>query len=165
MFIGRKRFTISLALAVSLLLSSVTSAQVNNVATGDWSRVRAVASGSKLVVKLKNGKTIKGKMRSASDSALSLSAGNKLTDLNREDVQSVYHVMGKSATKATLIGLAVGAGAGAIIGAAGEDNNDFLISKGQAAAIFGALGAGAGALTGYLIGRHGHKRVLIYEAK
>ena len=57
----------------------------------------------------------------------------------------------------------MGAGSGAAIGAAGSDN--VFVKKSAGAAAFGLIGAGAGALVGFAIGRSGHKRMLIYEAK
>lgn len=74
----------------SLLLSTVTvSAQTT---TSDWSRVNAVATGSDLSVKLKNGKTINGRLNSVSDTTLSLTVKNAAQDLRREDIASVYTV-------------------------------------------------------------------------
>lgn len=166
MFINRKRLTMSIALVASLLLSSFTlTAQTATPTTSDWSRVTAVESGSKLVVKLKNGKTVEGKLSSASDTALTLSVKNKPVDVRREDVFSVYATKNKSVKKATLIGLGVGAGVGAGIGTAGHDRGGFeIITKSQSVAGFAVLGAGAGALAGFLIGKTGRKRVLIYQA-
>jgi len=165
---GRNKLAISFALLVSILFSSLTLAaqELKGLTTGDWSRLNTVATGTKVTVKLKNGKTIEGKLSSVSDTSLALSVKNRSVDLPRQDVLSVYQVTKKSAAKATLIGLGVGAGAGAAIGAAGGDGNDgwVFISKKQAAAGLSVLGAGVGALTGYLIGRGGHKRVLIYQA-
>lgn len=164
MCIGSKRFAISLVLLASLLLSPAALAQNATAQAGDWSSLKTVGQGSKLSVKLKSGKSVEGKLSGVSDTALSLSVKGKTVDLSRDDVQRVYQVKGKSATKATLIGAGVGAGAGAAIGASGGDEG-FGPSNGVFAAGFAVLGAGAGALTGYLIGRSGHKRVLIYEAK
>ena len=150
----------------SLLLSTVTvSAQTT---TSDWSRVNAVAIGSDLSVKLKSGKTIKGRLNSVSDTTLSLTVKNAVQDLRREDVASVHEVTSKSAAKSTLIGAGVGAGAGAGLGALADsdDENSFDITDGRLLAAGGAIiGAGLGALTGFLIGRSGKKRVLVYEAK
>jgi hypothetical protein len=165
MCIGRKSFTLGLVLVAALLLPSVSLAQVTTAPTHDWSGLKTVTSGSKLAVKLKNGKTVKGKLSGVSDSALSLSVGNKPVDFNREDVLSVHQLSGRSATKATLIGMGVGAGAGAAIGAAGGESDGFFITKPQLAAGLGVLGAGVGALAGFAIGKSGHKRVLIYEAQ
>ena len=165
---GKKRFAISLGLVASFLLSSATlAAQGTAGPTSDWSALRAVASGSKLVVKQKNGKTVKGKLSSVSDDALTLSVKNAPLNVKREDVLSVYQVKKKSATKATLIGLGVGAGAGAALGAAAVINDDYGFDKLDRAVMGGltVLGGAAGALTGYLFGRGGSKRVLIYESK
>jgi len=173
MYVARNRLTISIALVASLLLSSVTltaAAQeaketkaTQAAATNDWSRLNTVTSGSKLAVKLKNGKTVEGKLSSVSDTVLSLSVKNKPVDVKREDVLSVYQVSKKSATKATLIGMGVGAGAGAAIGLAGSNGDSFAKIDHAVTAGLTVLGAGAGAVAGYFIGS-GSKRVLIYQA-
>jgi hypothetical protein len=165
---GKNKLAITFALVTSILLSSVTVAaqELKGSPTGDWSSLNTVTSGSKLAVKLKNGKTIEGKLSAVTDTSLSLAVKGKSVDIKRDDVLSVYQITKKSAAKATLIGLGVGAGAGAAVGAAGGDSSDgwVFISKKQAAAGLSVLGAGVGALTGYLIGRGGHKRVVIYQA-
>src|SRR6185295_4615829 len=127
MNVGTKRFTVSVVLVATLLLPSVTLAQVKRVPTHDWSDLTEVTNGSKLVIKLKNGKTVEGKLNSVSDTALSLSVSGKPLDLKREDIRSVYQVSGKSAQKSTLIGLGVGAAAGAAIGASGGDSDGYFI--------------------------------------
>jgi len=172
MYVARNRLTISIALVASLLVSSTLSAAQETkgtkatqaAVTNDWSRLNTVTSRSKLAVKLKNGKTVEGKLSSVSDTVLSLSVKNKPVDVKREDVLSVYQVSKKSATKATLIGLAVGAGAGAAIGLAGSNDDSFANLDHAVTAGLTVLGAGAGAVAGYFIGRGGSKRVLIYQA-
>jgi hypothetical protein len=162
---ARNNAMTSLALVGALLLSSVTaSAQLSTRATGDWSKLDAVAAGSKLAVKLKSGKTVDGKLTGVSDTALSVAVKGKPVDVKRDDVESVYQITKKSATKATLIGLGVGAGAGAAIGLAGKSNDGFAKLENAVTAGLTVLGAGAGALTGFLIGRSGKKRVLIYQS-
>lgn len=161
-----KRIPIFLILVTSLLWPSATLAQGTAPSTRDWSAIRAMEPGNKLVVKLKSGKSINGKMSSVSDTALSLSVSGNLTEISRTDIQKVYRVTGKSGTKATLIGLGVGAGAGAAIGAAAGDSGGFVfIKKSEAAAALSIVGAGVGALSGFLISKGGHKRVLVYDAK
>ena len=164
MRIARKRLTISLVLLASLLLPSVGLAQGTTVPNHDWSGLKTVTSGSKLVAKLKTGKSVEGRLTSVSDTALSLTVNGKSTDFSRDEILSVYQVNGKSATKATLIGMAVGAGAGAGIGAAIGAHETFVKSS-AGAGILGVIGGGAGALIGFAIGKSGHKRVLIYQAK
>ena len=76
----------------------------------------------------------------------------------------MYQVTKKSATMATLIGLGVGAGAGLGVGLAGRSDNGFEKIDNAVTAGLAVLGAGAGALTGYLIGRSGRKKELVYQA-
>jgi phage tail tape-measure protein len=117
-------------------------------------------------VKLRNGKTLDGTLESVSDAALSLRVKNSPMEVKREDVLTVYQVTKKSATKATLIGMGLGAGAGAIAGAANDASHDsFEKIDNVGTAVVTVLGAGAGALGGFLVGRSGKKRVLVYEAK
>jgi hypothetical protein len=161
-----KRFTLILVLAASLLLPSVALAQDPSATTGDWSALNSVTSGSKLVVKLKNGDSVEGKLSGVSDTALSLSVKNKPVEVKRDDVLSVYQIRKGSARKATLIGLGAGAGAGAVIGVAGSSKHDSFDKIDQAVtAGLTVIGAGVGAVTGYLIGRGSSKRVLIYQAR
>jgi len=160
MFVGSRRFTFSLVLAASLLLAPAASAQT---ATGDWSALKAVATGSKLSVKLKTGRTVEGRLTGVSDDALSLTVGGKATDVKAVEVLRVYRVGGSSAKKATLVGLGVGAGAGAAVGAAGGGGG-FVPGRGVFAAGGAVLGGGVGALAGYAVGRSRHRRVLVYEA-
>ena len=164
MRIPASQITTIAILLFSLLFSPVTlSAQTT---LSDWSRLNAVALGSKLSVKLKDGKTVEGTLRSVSDSGLSLMVKNADRELRRDDVQTVHEISKKSAKKATLIGLGVGAGAGAVAGIAGDASNEgFETLDNAAAAAVTILGAGVGALSGFLIGRSGKKRVLIYETR
>jgi hypothetical protein len=65
-----------------------------------------------------------------------------------------------------LIGAGIGAGVGAALGIAGDQNeNDFFETKDSITAGVVVVAAGIGALTGFLIGRSGKKRVLLYESK
>lgn len=158
---------VTIALVATLLLSTVTVVAQDQ--SNDWSKVTAIAAGSKLEVKLKSGKNINGTLGSVSDSALSLTIKNAPVEIKREDVRTVHEVLKKaSATKAALIGTGIGAGAGAAAGAIGDASHDGGFTEeidGVATAGLTVAGAGVGALVGYFIGRSGNKRVLVYEAK
>jgi hypothetical protein len=159
-----KQIAVIVVLVLSLLLSPVTLLAQSG--TNDWSRLSAVASGSKLSVKLKDGKKIEGKFASASDASLSLTVKNAAKEIRREDVATVHQVSKKGAGKATLIGLGVGAGVGGAMVIAAESNDDGFAVKNSVNAGFVALTAGIGALAGFLIGKTtGNKRVLLYESK
>lgn len=162
MFVGSRRLTLSLVLIASLLLSPVVSAQT---AGNDWSALKAVAAGSKLSVKLKSGRSVEGRLTGVSDDTLSLTVGGRPTELKAADVLSVYRIGGSSAKKGALIGLAVGGGAGLAVGLAGSSADDsFNELDAPVTAGLAVLGAGAGALIGYAIGRSRRKRVLVYQA-
>jgi hypothetical protein len=155
----------ALGLVVSLLLSAASVAAQDQ--RDAWSRVSLLSGGTKLSVKLKTGKTINGEFRTASDTTLSLTAKNAPLEVRREEIATVHEVTKKSATKATLIGTGVGAGAGAAAGAITDSANDVGLEKLDSAAtgVLTVAGAGVGALVGFLVGRSGNKRVLVYEAK
>jgi hypothetical protein len=161
-----RQFAVSIVLTIALLLASIHVAAQGNLS--DWSRLSSLTAGSKLSVKLKDGKTVEGKLSSVSASALSLTVKNKPMDLKREDVLSVHQVTKKSATKSTLIGLAVGTGTGALIGGvadASANDDGFEKIDNVAAGAITVIGAVAGTVTGFLIGRGHSKKVLVYEAK
>jgi hypothetical protein len=161
MRIRTRQFATLVILLTSLLLSPVTL--LAQAGTSDWSRLSSVSTGSKLSIKLRNGKKVNGTLSGVSDTSLTLLVKNNSTEVKRDDIVTVHQVNEKSATKAALIGMGVGAGAGAIVGAAGDD--DGYIRQSVAVGITTILGAGVGALGGWLVGRSGKKRVLVYEAK
>ncbi|HEY8412209.1 MAG TPA: hypothetical protein VIK76_12430 [Pyrinomonadaceae bacterium] len=155
-----------LVVVATLLLATVTVMAQDQ--TNNWSRVTAVAAGTKLAVKLKNGKSVNGTFNNASDSTLSVMVKNSPMEIKRDDVATVHEVVKKSsATKATLIGTGVGAGVGAAAGgiATAKDDDGFDKIDHVATAGLAVAGAGVGALVGYLIGRGGNQRVLLYESK
>lgn len=152
-------------LLTSLLLSPVTlEAQAT---TNEWSRLTSVATGSKLSVKLKTGKKMDGTLSNVSDTALTLLVKNTSTEVKRDDISTVHQVNGRSATKATLIGMGLGAGAGALAVAVEDSRNDGfeVVHEGLATGVMAVLGAGVGAIGGFLVGKTMKKRVLIYQAK
>ena len=153
----------ALVLVVSLMLSAVTA----QGPTDAWSRVTSISGGTKLSVKLKTGKTINGEFRSATDTTLSLTAKNAPVEIKRDEIATIHEVTKKSAAKATLIGTGVGAAAGGLAGAISDAANDdgFETLDNAATGVLAVAGAGVGALVGFLVGRSGNKRVLVYQAK
>ena len=161
-----KQIAVIVVLVLSLLVSPVTL--LGQTGTSDWSRLSSVAGGTKLSVKLKDGKKVEGTWTAVSDTALTLTVKKAAKEIRREDVASVHEVSKKSATKSTLIGLGIGAGAGAAIGLAGDASSDaggFETLDNAVAGAITIIGAVAGALTGFVIGKTGNKRVLLYESK
>ena len=114
---------------------------------------------------MKSGETVEGKLSFVSDTGLTLLRKGTGVELRRDGVRRVHRVGGTSVKKATLMGLAIGAGTGAAIGtgvAVSEEHE-----SGEAAMpvfVIGAGGAIIGTLTGLAMGLVGRKRVLIYES-
>ena len=166
MKIPTKQMAIIVVVVSSFRLSPVTL--MAQTGTNDWSRLSAASAGTKLSVKLKDGKKVDGTLASVSDTSLTLTVKNAAKEMRREDIATVHEVSKKSAGKATLIGLGIGAGAGAAIGLAGDASNDaggFEKIDNSIAGAITVIGAAAGALTGFALGKTGKKRVLLYESK
>ena len=138
-------------------------------ATGiqEWATIESVPSGDGLIVKLKNGNTVKGRFRGISGDTLTLVRDKKTTDINRPDVQWIKRVIPKSAAKPTLIGAGAGAAIAVTSVAIAAASDDTGGTEGElAAATLGIalVGAGIGALVGLAFGSR-QKKVLIYESK
>ncbi len=161
--IPTKRIAIVVVLLLSFVVSPVTL--MAQTGTNDWSRLSGVTTGTKLSVKTKDGKKVEGTFTAVSDTSLTLTVKNAAKELRRDDVASVHEVSKKSAGKATLLGAGIGAGLGAGLALAGETNDNGLEVKDSVTAGLEVLGAGLGALTGFLIGKTGTKRVLLYQSK
>ena len=161
-----KRVALILTLITSMVFSPAMTMAQSGSSTSDWSSLRSIPVDSKLSVKLKTGKTIDGKLRSVSDSSLTLMSKNTSVELKQDEISTVHHLLKKSATTSTLIGLGVGAGAGAAIGGiASNDNSGFEKIDHVATAGLAVAGAVIGAVSGYFIGRGATKRVLVFENK
>lgn len=85
--------------------------------------------------------------------------------MKREEISTIHEIVNKSVMKSTLIGMGIGAGAGAGIGAAAKasDDSDFDKIDNVATAGLAVVGAVAGAVAGYFIGRGSSKKVLLFE--
>ena len=140
------------------------------IATGMWSGVEKVPPGEKLIVKLKDGKKVKGTLSSISDTGLTLVRGNRTTVLERENVLQVYRLVRKSAGTATRWGAISGGLLGGVLGLAlyGADAGPFHGGNESVGALMGsiagtgAIGAGVGGVSGYALAKP-KRRVLIYD--
>ena len=153
---------LSFVLIASLIAPSIAPAQrMNPPATGTWAAVEMVPPGDEVVVKLKDGETVKGRIDTISGSGLTLTRKNKTTAVDRDKVLTIHRVVSTSGARSTLIGLGIGGAAGGVMGAVASDRTD--ITMAFTVPILAGIGVGIGALVGLGVGSR-QKRVLIYEA-
>ena len=165
-----KTTSMMLCLVLIGLLASPAPAHAQTASAppsiGDWSNLSAVVRGVELVVKLKNGKTAKGRLSNVTDTTLVLERKGKTNNIASADVAAVHRVIGKS-SKAKWAGIGAGiglaAGAGVAVAAGADDNND--LDPGLIALLTVPLGAGVGALIGTVVGAGKRKRELVYETR
>jgi len=166
---GKKgAIVVAFALTAMLAKPQFAFAQVTPAPIiGSWEGLKAIPPGDEVRVRLRNGQTLKGRLISVSDTAMTLERGDITTDVTRGDALKVHRMISKSAKRATLIGLGIGAGVGGLgsgVAAAAASGSGEPGEYGLAVLIYGMIGAGVGALTGYIVGSRKH-RALIYETR
>ena len=145
----------SAAVAAEKLNPSATEGQMVALAKS----LKGVSIGDKLLVKLKNGKSIKGKFGGVSLAGLKLFRRGKSTEITEQEVRQVYELVRKSPAKQIVIGAAVGLGVILISHAFIRDAR--VVGAHDIDAI--GVSSGLGALVGWAIGKRGY-RILIYNA-
>jgi hypothetical protein len=130
---------------------------------GTWDAIKALPSRDELTVTLKDGSSQKGKLTDATDTALILSQGKKITEVRRDGIFQIYRSVPKSRSRATGTGAVVGLGLGVVTALFGDGSSGHGSSPGTAIAGI-CFTTGMGALIGRGIAG-GHERVLIYEAR
>jgi hypothetical protein len=127
------------ARVIAILAAALYCQQTCLGQTGPWERLQLIESGKAVHVKLRSGRTVKGKIESWTSDGLSLRQGkDKVVSLERSDVRQVAMQAGMSrarrATWAGLIGGAAGDGLGGAIcaGDKGCDANPGVMAAGTA---------------------------------
>jgi hypothetical protein len=157
--------TAIILILVSMLANSIPVRAQEPAApvVGTWDAIKALPSRDELTVNLKDGTSQKGKLTDATDTALILSQGKKLTELRRDGIFQIYRAVPKSRSRATGTGAVVGLGLGVVTALFGDGSSGHGTSTGTAIAGI-CFTTGMGALIGRGIAG-GHERVLIYEAR
>lgn len=133
-----------------LALILVASLRAETQPSG-WEAVNAIAAGTRIEIVHGALKRSNGTMVSCTDTAVTIETGAGTTVIPRSEVKRAS-VIRHSRKKRTLVGMAIGAGAGAAIMAIGAQAGDidlrydYLIGGG--AVLGGAIGAGVGSLVG-----------------
>jgi hypothetical protein len=155
----------SLFFIVLLLLTQPPLLLAQNVPQQqNWATIQALSPGVKLLIETNDKKRFEGKLRSATETTLTLDRSSGAANLNKTDIQRIYRLGGGSRVKTAVIGTAVGAGVGAgaslvLLGATGgSDDFNGILGTGI------LIGAGIGAALGAALGKS-RRRELIYESK
>jgi hypothetical protein len=163
---NKKTSIVSFGLAIALVISLLTPAlpvQAQQPSYRNWDAVQSLPADAKLEIKLKTGKSVRGKFERASDSDLSIARKGKTETYSRDQILQIYHSIRKAEKgKYAAIGAGIGAGTGLAIGLA---KNSPPVDDGEIYPTVGSiLGAGIGAVGGLLFGQAKRKKVLIYQA-
>ena len=123
----------------SVLIAQTSATQ----ATEAWSAFKSLELGDELTIKLRDGRSIKGKLLYVREAELAVKTGKGDTVLEQESIFQVFRHVPKSRNKAMAIGAVVGGGLGVIGGASADGAGD--LSQPASTVFSGAVFAGAGA--------------------
>jgi uncharacterized protein YcfJ len=141
----------TLTLALLLGISCVSIAQSS---PASWAQLTGLKPGEKIQIAEITGKKHTGTFESVSDSAISIREASGEASVQKQDVRSVKLLKSNRRLRHTLIGLAIGAGAGGGIGAGTWESHGFLGGKGTGAAVCAVIGGLAGIAVGALLPTH-----------
>ena len=154
----------SLLLLVILLTMGRTDA---GVIPGRWEKVDALPPGARVAVILKAGdERIEGSFEKSDGASLTLTDGTgaqrRVAKLNVKKVLDPY--MADTKWDGMLIGGAVGAGTGALIGPTFWGGPDPPRTKAAAAAIYAIIGAFTGGFVGLVVDETRDRKIVLYTA-
>jgi hypothetical protein len=116
------RRILCVVLAAAVMGTQANAAKVTKD-TSDWANVQTVKAGTPLLIAMKNGPAVRGNFESASDTTVEVALwdGGGEQTLARDDVKRITRVVGQLLShdqirKRLLIGVGVGAVAGAAVG-------------------------------------------------
>ncbi len=125
----------------------------------DWTGVVALPSGVSVRVESSAGRVQSGRFVRADSDHLTITAAGRPVQIPRADVRRLYRISERHVGRYAMLGLGIGAAAGATLGALAAETN-----KAPWSALM-ALGWGTvGATIGAVNGLH-HDRVLLYEVQ
>jgi hypothetical protein len=154
------------SLGVLLIIALFSCTAWAGTGSGDWTNVKKLKAGSRVVVETKTGRVIRGEVRVVTDNTLFLEAalpGGNVQDvaLDKSDVMEVSSRGGRGRGINSLLGAAIGLGVGVAVGAGYDASH-----KGGDDPGIGKLGFGLlGTTTGFAVGSAIHaKDKTIYVA-
>jgi len=132
-----------------VILVAIPSILLGQPAVTSWDNLRLLRPGQKIDVVNMQMKTVTGKFAAFTGDAISVAVGNDQVSLARANVASVKNREASHRMRNTLLGLAIGAGTGAVIGATllkSSESGEELFGVMVVTPIVAGIGAGAGAV-------------------
>jgi hypothetical protein len=162
-----KLFALCLSLMFLFQPSFVPGQSQQTASDQAWEPVKQLSTGEKLIVELKDGRKIQGRILSVSDQELSVSLKQQITTVKREETRKIWRVSPPDPDDQKLYA-GIGTGAGLMVGLAltlslaQQQCGDCTGTKAGVVALLVGLPT-AGALIGRKIGSRG-ERIIIYQA-
>ena len=137
--------TYLIRVAVFVLAAGTMAAQ----SAGNWNNVKSLAPGATVRVAA-DSRTLTGKLQSVSDESLVLALAGGQEMFARQQITRVSEKKVRKLRRNTLIGLAIGAGAGLVAGAImdSQTKNDLIFGPNFAKGVLTTVGAIVGTITG-----------------
>ncbi len=160
---GTPRHIFRAAQLAATLAAAAAAQQANPIA--NWANLNQLVTGAEIRVTLAAGKTMRGFAQGVTPESLSMNTKASQETLAREDIRRVALKRPGHRGRNTLIGLAVGTGAGLAIGAGADSQNShgFMDLRGcwplSCKAVYTPLGALVGSVVGVALPTGGWRDV------
>ncbi|HEV7860919.1 MAG TPA: hypothetical protein VGO91_20035 [Pyrinomonadaceae bacterium] len=139
-----------------LIIALLSCTALAGTGSGDWTNVKKLKAGSRVVVQTKTGRVVKGEVRLVTNETIFLEAtlpDGSVQDvtLDKSDVAEVSKRGGRGAGINPLLGAAIGLGVGVAVGAGSDAAHRGGDDPGIGKLAFGLLGTTTGLAVGSAI--------------
>ena len=146
------------ALLAAILAATAVAQQAKPIAT--WANLNQLVTGAEIRVTLANGKTLIGFMQRVTTESLAINATTSQEMLSRPDIRRVELKRRGHRGRNTLIGLAIGTGAGLAVGAGADaKSRPGRMFPDSGKVVLSALGALVGTVIGVALPTGGWRDV------
>jgi hypothetical protein len=148
-----------LALLAAVLAATAAAQQAKPIA--NWVNLNQLVAGSEIRVTLATGKTMRGFVQRVTPESLAINATTSQETLSRQDIRRVALKRPGHRGRNTLIGLAIGTGAGLAVGAGvdSQSRGQYDLFPNSGKAVLSPLGALAGTVIGVALPTGGWREV------
>ena len=156
---GRLNRICLLALLAAVLAATAAAQQAKPIA--NWVNLNQLVAGSEIRVTLATGKTMRGFVQRVTPESLTINATTSQETLSRQDIRRVALKRPGHRGRNTLIGLAIGTGAGLAVGAGvdSQSRGQYDLFPNSGKAVLSPLGALVGTVIGVALPTGGWREV------